>query len=158
MIRFIVAIDSKRGLADDKGIPWNLPEDKRYYREKIKTAPILMGYNTYIEHDSPMNDKPNYVATRTDKPLKEGFTAVTHPAKFLDEFYQTKDIWVIGGAGLFDSLLDKADELYITKIEGDFNCTKFFPDYSEDFELASQTETKTDNSISYRFTIYKRKK
>ena len=156
MIKFIVAIDEKNGLADDNGIPWDLPEDKRYYRDKIKDNCVLMGYNTYTENKSPMSGKLTYVASRESKQLKDGFISVTDPAKLLDEIEE--DIWVIGGAGLFSSLIDKADELYITKLEGDFSCTKFFPDYSKDFELVSESELKTDNSINFRFTVYRRKK
>jgi dihydrofolate reductase len=155
MIRFIVAIDDKNGIANDKGIPWNLPADKQYYRDKIKDGVILMGYNTYAELSHPMSDKINYVATRDLSPLKFGFEPITDPAKLLDEI--NTDVWVIGGAKIFESLLSYADELYITKIDGDYDCTKFFPDYTKDFELVSETEQKTDNSINFKFTVYKKK-
>jgi dihydrofolate reductase len=34
MIRLIAAIDSQRGIATDSGIPWKLPGDSAYFREK----------------------------------------------------------------------------------------------------------------------------
>lgn len=155
MIRFIVAIDEKNGIANEQGIPWDLPADRQFYIDTIKDQTVLMGYFTYAEVDDPIHGKLNYVATKDPAPLKPGFQPLADPAKLLDEI--ETDIWVVGGAKLFESLLYKADELYITKLEGDFKCTKFFPDYADDFELVKESEIKTDNGINFKFTVYQRK-
>lgn len=155
MIKYIVAVDEKNGMANDEGIPWHLPEDVRYFRDQTKGSIVLMGFNTYLEFKSPLPDRQNLVVSRDDRPLREGFSPVVDVDKLIAE--TDKDIWVIGGAKLFSSLLYKVDELYITKLEGDFNCTKFFIDYSKDFELVSESEPKEDNGIRFRFTLYRRK-
>ncbi len=155
MIRAIVAIDSKRGMANDKGIPWDLPTDRAYYRKNTENGIILMGYGTYVEFSKPMHGRTNYVATSKDEQLREGFEAVTDARGFLQK--AEEDVWVIGGAGLFASTLDLIDELYVTQLEGDFGCTKFFPEYKDNYELASASEPKTENGITFRFEIWRRK-
>lgn len=155
MIRCIAAIDAKRGIADDHGIPWDLPNDRRYYRERVANQIVLMGRGTYNETRKPVGKLPDYVVTANPHELREGFAQVTDPRKFLRE--ATSDVWVIGGAGLFGSVIDLADELYLTIIDGDYACTKFFPDYTNDFELAGETSTQTENGITYRFTTWRRK-
>lgn len=154
MIRAIVAIDSKRGMANDKGIPWSLPSDIKFYRDKTSTGAILMGYGTYVEFKHPFHNHLNYVATTKATKLREGFEPVADARNFLESF--KKDIWVIGGAGLLVQTLDLMDELYITQLEGDFNCTKFFPEYEQDFEKVSESEPITDNGITFRFTVWQR--
>lgn len=49
MIRLIAAMDSKRGIATSAGIPWKLPGDAAYFRERTARGLILMGRATYNE-------------------------------------------------------------------------------------------------------------
>lgn len=155
MIRFIAAIDSKRGIADDKGIPWDLPTDKAYYRAKIRGQDYLIGYATYVHHTKPLPDTPTFVASEETGDLRPGFKKVTDARAFLTS--RSEDVWVGGGAGLFESVFDLADELYLTRIDADFNCTKFFPEFESDFELVNSTEPQTENNTTFRFQIWKHK-
>lgn len=155
MIKFIAAVDNKLGLATDKGIPWKLPTDLKYYRQKTEGHEILMGHNTYVEFSKPMVNRNNYVFTRDEKLEKPGFTPVHDIKQFVEEH---PDAWIIGGAGLFAQSIQFADELYLTHIEGDFHCTKFFPEYEKDFEQVSLSEPITENDITFRFAVYRRKK
>lgn len=155
MIRAIAAIDNKRGIADDHGIPWQgkLPTDVKYFRDKtLSGGAVLMGYGTYTEFEKPLGGRQNFVATHKPGALREGFTAVHDAREFLEA---TKDVWVIGGAALFAETLDMNDELYLTKLRGDFGCTKFFPEYDELFELASESEPITENGITFTFCVYR---
>lgn len=155
MIRAIVAIDQKQGLANDKGIPWDLPTDRAYFRGKTDGHTVLMGERTYAEFKNPWANRRNVVASHGGS-LREGFELTNDARTFL--LHAKEDVWVIGGAGLFATTLDLHDELYITQIEGDFNCTKFFPEYKNNFELADESEPQTENGIRYTYQIWKRKK
>ena len=158
MIRFIAAIDSKRGMADDKGIPWDLPTDKVYYRNRIRSGVVLMGMGTYNEVKVAQSGKIQLVATRNEVKLRPGFKAVADARKFLGNARsRDEDIWVIGGPGLFATTLELAEELYLTLIEQDFHCTKFFPEYQNLFELAGQGDQQTENGVKFRFTTWRRK-
>jgi dihydrofolate reductase len=157
MNRCIAAIDENRGLADNKGIPWDLPTDKQFFRDQVAEGIILLGKGTYLEFDEPMYGRTNYVATRSSKPLKPGFFAVHDVAKFFQE-HEGERINNIGGAGLFAETMQFADELILTLIQADFHCTKFFPPYEADFVRVSQSDPITENGITYCFTVWKRKK
>ncbi len=157
MIRSIVALDSKRGLADDHGIPWQgkIPSDTKYYRAKLTAGTLLMGYGMYKEITKPYPGGTNYVATDSDEELRPGFEAVSDARKFLQE--ASGDVWNLGGAGLIASTLDLIDELYITQLEGDFGCTKFMPVYQQDYIKISESDPLTENGITFRFTVWCRK-
>lgn len=157
MIKFIAAIDSKRGMANEENIPWlgKIPSDTAYYRQKIEDGIILMGYGTYKVISKPYHGRVNYVATNSDEPLREGFEPVKDARAFLQQ--ATGDVWNLGGPGLFASTIDLADELYLTHIEGDFNCTKFFPPYEDEFTLADKSQPITENGITFYFAQYVRR-
>jgi dihydrofolate reductase len=157
MIRFIVAIDENRGLANEHGIPWQgkLPTDIRDFREKTMNSIVLMGYGTYVEFKTPLPKRHNVVASSKAEQLREGFELINNARRFLRD--ATEDIWVIGGAGLFTQTLDMADELYITQLDGDFSCTKFFPAFKDRFGLKSHSQPITENGITFRFEIWQQK-
>jgi dihydrofolate reductase len=157
MIRLIAAIDLKRGIATDKGIPWKLPSDVRYFREKTKGFVILMGANVYKEKTKPFPDRTNVVLTYSTEPLREGFIAVNNLQVFFEK-YGNQDLWIIGGASLFSQTIDLADELYLTQVRADFNCTKFFPAYEDKFVLDSRSEPQTEGGISFCFDVWVKRK
>jgi dihydrofolate reductase len=158
MIKFIAAIDGKRGLANEHGLPWQgkLPTDVKQFRDKTMHCTVLMGYGTYIEFDKPLSDRHNYVATSSTEALRPGFEPVPDAKKFL--MGATNDIWVIGGASLFASTLDMADELYLTRIDKDFHCTKFFPDFENRFQRIQASAAQTENSINFWFEVWEKLK
>jgi len=157
MIRFIAALDEKRGIADEHGIPWQgkIPSDVAQFRSKTLHGNVMMGYGWYREQKQPLPERRNIVAFPGDEKMRPDFEQVKDARAFLQS---TKDdIWVGGGALLFSDTVDLADELYLTRLEGDFNCTKFFPEFEDKFELASQSEPITENGLTYRFEVWRRK-
>lgn len=156
MIRCIAAIDRKQGIANEHGIPWNgkVPGDLQYYHAKVKDGIKLMGYGVYAELSRPIPDGINYVASTKDEPLREGFQLVRDVRQFLQS--AEGDVWNLGGALLFASTIDLADELYITQLDADFHCTKFFPKFKDDFILTSETDSITENGVTYSFQVWQR--
>jgi dihydrofolate reductase len=155
LIRQIAAIDSRRGIATDSGIPWKLPGDSAYFREKTEKGLIVMGRSTYDEFAAPLHDRDNFVFSSTSTPLRPGFQVVTD----LDQLslaHPGEDIWVIGGATIYAETIGQAEELLLTQVRGDFHCTKFFPPYEGAFHLASQDHEHQDGDVRYRFEIWSR--
>jgi dihydrofolate reductase len=153
MINIIVAVDSKSGIADAHGIPWKIETDKAYYRDKIKDSNVLMGRGVYDELSQPVSSRNNFVITHLDK-LRPGFIKIENIDNVIN---QAEDLWIIGGENLYKQTLNFVDKIYITRVEGDFGCNKFFPKFEQDFTLLSSTETYIENGIKFRFEIYNRK-
>lgn len=157
MIKFIAAIDSQSGIADEGGIPWQgkLPGDLKHFRQVTEHEIILMGYRTYTEFKQPLTGRRNLVVTPGKEQLRPGFERVQDARTFLKG--APTDVWVIGGAGLFADTIDLADELDLTLIVQQFHCTKFFPSYKYDFEMVTQSKPVTENNITYSFTAWRRR-
>lgn len=154
MIRCIVAVDQKNGMANDHGIPWDLPADRKYFRDQTKNSIVVMGYGTYAEFTEPLPDRRNLVVGREGTELRPGFELITSVLEFVRSC--NEDVWIIGGAKLFETTIYLADELFITQIESDFHCTKFFPGYIDAFRRVDNESSQTENGITFTFTQWKR--
>ena len=156
MIRLIAAIDDRRGIATDLGIPWKLPGDTAYFHEKTDTGVILMGRATYEEFAAPLHDRENFVLSSETGPLRAGFRGVAG----LDQLraaFPGDDVWVIGGAAVYAETITEAQELLLTQVLGNFHCTKFFPPYRADFEPKVRSDDQHDGGVTYRFETWRRR-
>jgi dihydrofolate reductase len=160
MIRLIAALDDKRGIGKNGLIPWKIPEDEQYFTDQTKLygGNVLTGGRTFrLTYHGPLKDRQNFIVTHETEPI-EGAVVVNDIAKFLEEF-KGKDLWVAGGAAVFQEVmaLGYADELYLTHIEADFDCDRFFPPYEKDFKLAEQSEEHQQNNLRFRYARYAKK-
>jgi dihydrofolate reductase len=156
VIRLIAAMDTSRGIATDRGIPWKLPGDVAYFENQTTTGLIVMGWATYNEFSAPLHGRDNYVLTRDQGRLKSGFQPVATLVAVLAS-HPNEDVWVIGGAFVFAETIDQGDELFITQVLEDFHCTKFFPDYRTGFAKFEQSKDEEESGVHYRFEKWRRK-
>jgi dihydrofolate reductase len=154
VIRLIAAIDSRRGIATDSGIPWTLPGDSAYFREKTSSGLIVMGRATYDEFAAPLHDRENFVFSTTSSSLRKGFHVVASLGQ-LRTAHPGEDVWVIGGATVYAKTIGQADELLLTQVTGDFGCTKFFPPHRAAFALQSQSEDHQEGGVTYQFETWR---
>lgn len=153
MIRLIAAIDQKRGIAKGDVQPWFIPTDEKYFLEQTSKwgGEVLMGAKTYEIIGHPLSNRKNYVAT-SDAVMVNGAEIVSDLVEFLKGF--GRDLWVIGGASIFEQALPYADELFLTEIQADFGCDKFFPEFNPTFMPFGGDEPQTENGFTFKFNIY----
>jgi dihydrofolate reductase len=160
MIRLLVAIDRKRGIAKHGYTPWYIPDDMANFVKLSKSdgGNILVGGTTFRNalNAKPLEGRNNYLLTKDEQPIAG--VELVHDLHAWLTTMSSQDIWVIGGARVYEQLLDDnlADELYITHIDADFRCDQFFPDYQSKFRLTSQSESKEQNGFNYTFGVYTR--
>jgi dihydrofolate reductase len=155
MIRAIAAVDDRLGIATDAGIPWKVPADVAHFRELTTGSNVVMGYATYAEFAGPMPGRTNYVATGRTAALRDGFHPVKDLHLFLSEF--EGDLWIIGGATLYATTLDAVQEIALTRVAGDFGCTKFFPVFDTAFRLTAEDVPPVVEGVpAIRFQTWRR--
>ena len=162
MNRLIAAVDRRLGIGKHGIIPWSIPIDEQYFTDQTKShgGHVLTGGVTFREtYHGPLKDRHNYILTHDDAPI-DGVTLVHDLAKFLQEFAANgQDLWVAGGAKVFEQVIElgKADELYITYIDADFGCDRFFPPFEEAFELVESGQPQEQNGFHFHYARYKKK-
>lgn len=154
MIRCIAAIDDKYGLAKAGKIPWKLPSDIAYYNAKIRHTTVLMGWGTFVSMgQKPVPTSRTIVVTHNviNNPNVETIDDIPAYIAALDT-----DLWVIGGGQIFAQTLEAADELYLTRVEGDFDCDVLFPPFEHLFRRVQVGKPQQENGITFRFEIWRR--
>jgi dihydrofolate reductase len=130
MISAIVAIDNTRGIALNNKIPWDIPQDRRYFKSKTLNKTVVMGYKTYQSIPSSLPRRQNLVLTSHAR-LSPGFTALSSTSELFNNY--PHDFCVIGGQQVYEQLLPYVQKLFITVIDADFGCDRFFPEYKDQF-------------------------
>lgn len=159
MIRAIVAVDEKWGIGKKNGLLFDLPLDMKFFRETTSGKTVCMGYNTLLSfpNGKPLKNRKNIVIC-PEGVTGDGFVAVHDMPEMLETIgKEDGDVYVIGGAYFYKSMLPYCDEVLVTKVKADGNAEVFFEnlDEREDFELKEEGEELQTNGYTIKFTKYK---
>ncbi len=128
-MKLIVAVDSVGGIAKDGKIPWECKEDQQFFRLLTIGDKVAMGMNTWSSIRKPLYGRYNMVITRNESLLWSDIANGHREFGFftLDAAFAEAD-WVIGGAEIYQAALSsiELDQIYISRISGDYCCDKFF--------------------------------
>ena len=158
MISLMVAHDPNRVIGFNNDLPWHIPEDLAYFKEKTMGKAMIMGRKTYDSIGRPLPGRQSIVITRNKEFSAEG-VVVVHDLK--EAIEQAKDyaeeVMVIGGAEIFRIAMGIADRLYITYIQSEYEGDTFFPSYGPEWKLVSTTkEMISKNGTAYSYLIYEK--
>ncbi len=157
-ISLITAIDKNCLIGDRKKIPWHLPADFAYFKETTMGHPIIMGRTTYESIGKPLSGRKNIVLTRREF-IHESVEVVHTLDEALMLIKDEEEVFVIGGAQVYKEALPRADRLYVTFVDGEFQGDTFFPevDWSNWKEIKS-TKRRSDerNLYDMKFVIFER--
>ncbi|WP_285397235.1 dihydrofolate reductase [Lysinibacillus sp. fls2-241-R2A-57] len=158
MISLIVAHDNNYVIGYENGMPWHLPGDLKYFKDKTMGKPMIMGRKTFESIGRPLPGRRNIVITRDASYHADGIEVVTSLEGALALAGDVPEIMIIGGEQIFRSCMDIADRLYITKINHSFNGDTYFPNYEQNFENVSSEEPETaPEGYTFQYQIFERK-
>lgn len=154
-ISIIVAVAKKdRAIGHGNKLLWDIPADLKFFKEKTKGHPVIMGQKTYESIGRPLPDRLNIVLSR-DKKLKIQGCIIANSIKEAIDIAiakDTKEIFFIGGGSIYAQALPIADRLYITEVEGDYIADTYFPDYSQ-FNKVISRQKGEENGYKFEFII-----
>lgn len=161
MISLIWAMSENRVIGKDNQLPWHLPGDLQFFKKTTLGHPVVMGRKTWLSLGKPLPGRENIVITRNTDFSPEKAT-VLNTIEQLITYSQEKhqEVFVIGGAQIYEATLPYADKLYITKIHGEFEGDTTFPDFDlSDWKRVSVEKRNKDekNAYDYEFQVYLRK-
>lgn len=159
----IVVADMNWAIGKDNGLLAHLPGDLKYYKEKTFGKVIVIGRKTLesFPGGKPLPGRTNLVLTGNPDYKNEncivccGMDALE---KAMAQ-YDNEDIFVSGGAMIYDMMLDRCDKVFVTKIFSTFEADRYFRNMDEDenFVLTWESDVMEENGLSYKFTLYERK-
>lgn len=151
-------------------LPWKLPADLAWFKKNTLNKPVVMGRKTWESLPfRPLPGRDNIIITRNNlyqaRNKKNEIIdnaivccSVEEAIHFaMEQSYE--ELMFIGGATLYEQVLEQADCLYLTLVKGQFEADAWFPeiDFSQWRETYRQDNKPDDyNPHHYRFSIYQR--
>jgi len=162
MLSLIVAMDKNRVIGYKNDMPWHLPNDLRYFKERTTGHTIIMGRKTFDSLGRVLPNRKHLVLTRSERQFPEGVEAFHDIDDVLQYVNNNTDeeIFVIGGGQLFKMMLPHVDKMYITEIDEEFAGDVYFPSFKDaEWELTSKEKGPKDeqNPYDYYYLVYERK-
>lgn len=158
VISLIAAIGKNRELGRDNKLLFDIPEDLKFFREKTRGHPVIMGRKT-AQHlvefytKGPLPGRKNIVVSRDKSFQLNGFETVATIEEGIDVAKKEgkDEIFVIGGAQIYSLAMPFADKLYLTVVDMTVpDADAFFPDYSE-FENVISERRSSNEIYAYNF-------
>jgi dihydrofolate reductase len=136
----IVAIDCKGGICKNGKIPWNSPDDVKFFRKTTignKNNVVIMGRATYESLPSsakPLRDRRCVIISKkrhdSDHPDVLVYPSIRDALEGISNL-KYDDVFVAGGEGIYNEIVGEwlglCNKIYVTRIPGDYECDKFFP-------------------------------
>lgn len=155
MISIIAATDKIGAIGKNGSIPWDIPEDRRRFRELTINNIVVMGRRTYEDIGHPLPERMNVILSSTLKINAENCLTMHSLTEVLNRFGD-RNIFICGGARVYSEALPFADRIYLTVIDGVYNGDVFFPKISESDFINVYSE-KFEGEPGFRFLTYIRK-
>lgn len=154
-LSLIVAMAHNRTIGLNNQLPWHLSADLKRFKQLTMGNPILMGRKTHESIGRPLPGRPNLIISQNTRYQAPGCLVFNDIASALAHCQDYAELFVIGGASLYEAMLPQADYIYLTEIEQDFAGDTYFPDISprqwQENELVTITNDPTVN-FSYSFS------
>ncbi len=157
-MKAIFHCDKRWGIGKNNGLMFSLPKDMKFFRETTMGKVVVMGLNTLLSfpHAKPLKDRINIVLSPTDI---EGTVTVHDLDELFSELkkYPPDDVYVIGGASVYRTLIPYCSEILVTKVDADGGADVFVPDLDADpnFACISESDPVEDNGYAIRFCLYR---
>ena len=162
-ISMIAAMGKNRVIGLNNQMPWHLPADLQWFKKTTLGCPIIMGRKTYDSIGRPLPGRLNIILSRNKNLLIDGCSVVDSLEDALilakKENNEQNEIFITGGAHLYNHFITDADRLYLTLIDEVFEGDTYFPDYTQyNWEEVNRIENQPDekNPHAYSFVTLDR--
>lgn len=159
-MKAIVAVDEKWGIGRKNDLLFHLPEDMKFFRETTAGKVVVMGSNTLksFPDGKPLKNRVNIVLfpggeKRDDCTVVDSLDELSAELKK----YKPDDVFVIGGAMFYKTMLPYCSEVLVTKVLADGNAEVFYENLDElpAWKCVYESPIAETNGYKIKFTTYR---
>jgi len=157
MLIGIVATDRAGAIGRGGGLPWRYPADMRFFREQTTGHACVMGRKTWLSLKKPLPNRLNLVLSRDagQEPQPSVVWLRDRLCVLSLRDYLRCDLYVIGGAQIFELFRDDLDRWLVTEIPLTVpDADTFMP---PDFLTGFRPSDTRDLGDDLKVTVYDRK-
>ena len=155
----IVAVAKDYAIGKDNDLLFHLPKDLAFFKEKTLNKVIIMGEKTYYSLPKrPLPKRTTIVLSNNPEFNEEGVIIARSVDELFEEVqkYNPEDVFVCGGASVYNLLMDNCEKAYITKIDRIVPADTYIHNLEEkeNWRKIYESETMEDNGIPFKFETY----
>ena len=163
MICLIVAFAKNNVIGKDGKIPWNIEGEQSRFKELTTNNIVIMGRKTFEEIyeklKKPLPNRINIIISKTKTFNFENcftFDSLEAALDFCKKTFPQKDIFISGGATLYQQALPIVEKMYITEVNLDVAGDTFFPKFSKE-NFICEEEIPVKSNVDFVYKTYKKK-
>ncbi len=162
-MNLIAAVDSNWAIGYKNSLLVRIPRDQQMFREMTEGKVIVTGRKTLetFPQKQPLKNRVNIILSRDKNYAVKGAIVVHSIDELMEELkgYAAEDVYVVGGASVYEQLLPYCNTAHITKIDYAYQADVFLPRLDEmpEWELTADSEEQTYFDLEYYFLKYERK-
>lgn len=160
ILSIIVAVAENGVIGYQNKLPWHLPADTNYFRNKIKNKAVIMGRKSYESPNAELSQKKNVIITRQKNlHLSPNTFLASSIIEAVEMLQDEEEVFILGGQSIYKQSLSIIHKLYYTRVYGNFEGDAFFPaiDWQQwHLESKETFEADAEHSHKYSFEVYTR--
>ena len=144
----LVAVSPEGIIGKDNSIPWHYSADLKRFKRLTLGKTVIMGRRTWESLPvKPLPDRRNIVITQSSLDDVECFSSIDDALATCEG-----DVWFIGGAGIYQEALGKADIIDMTLVPDNVSgegCVGF-PKIGNEWDAGPVEELETDGNLKHQ--------
>jgi len=153
IISLIAALDKNNLIGSNNGMPWHLPADFKHFKKVTMGKPIIMGRKTFESIGKPLPGRLNIVISRSDFSA-DGISSASSIDAALTQVSNVEEAVIIGGANIYQQIINKVDRMYLTHIDASCEGDAWFPEFNlADWKIENQFTHKADEKNNFDFSV-----
>lgn len=151
IISLIAAMNDERVIGFNNALPWKLPADMKWFREKTMGKPIIMGRKTFESFGGkPLSGRTNIIISGNENYSVEGAVTVHSIDEAICAAGDVDEVMIIGGASFYEQMLPRTDRFYLTLVHGKFDGDTWFPEFDINlWREVEHTDREADDKNAY---------
>ncbi|MBL7669520.1 MAG: dihydrofolate reductase [Bdellovibrionaceae bacterium] len=158
----IAAMSANRVIGKENTLPWRIPEDLKFFKNKTHGKILIMGRKTFESLPDHLPERFHIVVSRSEMESEEDdvrfVNSIDEALKVAEEMTEDwpEEVFVIGGGEIYLASRPMTDRIYLTVIDQPFEGDTFFPEINlDEFELIE--ESPREKPFPFRFCTYQRR-
>jgi dihydrofolate reductase len=160
IVSAVVAIAENHAIGKNNELLWYLPADLKHFKAITSGHTVIMGRKTYDSIGKPLPNRRNIVITRKTDLHIPGVEITNSIDEALLLCSSEAEVFIIGGAEIYKSALERTDRIYLTTVHQSFEADAYFPEINrehwQETEIAQHLPDEK-NKLAYTFSTLLRK-
>lgn len=152
----LVAASENNVIGKNNQLPWSLPNDFRFFKNKTWGMPVIMGRNTFVSLGNILPGRFNIVVTSQQDWNRDGIIVAHTIEEAIDKAGQTdcKEAFIIGGGKIFAQSLGFVNTIYLTRVHATLEGDTFYPAINEsEWKLIFEDKRFADDKHAFDYTF-----